>query len=200
MAIYTLFGQPANPATLAADPTDYTMGVQFSVSAAGTLTAIWFFSAAGAVQLPGTIALFAVSGQSLVASQAASWSGAAGSGWVRAPFTVPPALAAGTAYKACIFDNAGSNFYSATLHYWDTGPGASGVTNGPLSAPNSASSAQGQDTFTVGAVLAYPATVSNAANYWVDPVVSVAVAVTVQGQQQASGRTMLRKRLLYADI
>lgn len=174
MPVYTLFGQPATPAALAADTTNYTMGVQFSVSqAGGTLTAIWFFSAPGAGSLPATIALFAVAGQALVTSQAAAWSGAAGSGWVRAAFTVPPSLTAGTAYKAAVLDNANTNWYSATAHDWDTGAHAGGASNGPLSAPNNAGAAQGQDTFTASGALSYPATASNASNYWVDPEVSL---------------------------
>src|SRR5579872_549059 len=134
---FTLFGQTGG-AALTADPTDYTMGVQFTVSRAAALKAIWFYSAPGAASLPGTIALYAVTGAALVASQAAAWSGAAGSGWVRAAFGSPPALASGTAYKACVFDNFGNNFYSTTAHYWDTGAGAGGITNGPLSTPNNA--------------------------------------------------------------
>jgi hypothetical protein len=166
---FTLFSQPANAATLTADSAAYTMGVQFTVSRGATLQAVWFFSAAGAASLPGSIALFQVSGASLVTSQAATWSGAAGSGWVRAPFTTPPALTAGMAYKAAIFDNAANSFYSSTAHYWDTGVGAAGITNGPLSAPNNAGGDGGQDTFFTGGVITYPATSFNATNYWVDP-------------------------------
>lgn len=170
MTAYTLFGQPANPATLTSDSADYTMGVQFSVSQAGcTLTAVWFWSAPGAAGLPETIALWAVTGQSLVHSETASWSGAAGSGWVKATFASPPSLTASTAYKASVFSNSGNFFYSGTSHYWDTGAGSAGITNGPLSAPSNAGAAQGQDTFTSGSVMAYPATSFNASNYWVDP-------------------------------
>lgn len=172
MTTYTLFSQAATGSSLAADNTNYTMGVQFSVNVTGcTLIAIWFYSAATAGSLPATIALYAVTGQTLVHSEAATWSGAAGSGWVRAPFTSPPSLTSGAAYKAAVFDNAGTNWYSATAHYWDTGAGSGGASSGPLNAPNNAGAAQGQDTFTSGS-LAYPATSFNAANYWVDPEIS----------------------------
>ena len=174
MPAYTLFGQSLTGA-LAADAATYTMGVQFSVSQAATLTAVWFYSAPGAANLPSQIALFAVSGASLITSQAAAWSGAAGSGWVRAPFTSPPALAAGISYKACIGDfiNNG-NFYSAIAHYWDTGAGQNGISNGPLSAPNNAGADHGQSSFHNAAVLAYPDASFNATNYLVDPEVTVA--------------------------
>lgn len=169
MAVYTLFGQPASPAALATDSGTYEMGVQFSVSADSELTAIWFYSAPGAVSLPAEIDLYLVSGAGLVSSQTASWSGAAGSGWVRAAFSTPAILQTGTSYKACILANAGSNFYAATNHYWDTGPGASGITSGPLSAPNNAGGNGGQDTFISATAHAYPNTSSNATNYWIDP-------------------------------
>lgn len=170
MPTYTLFSQ-ANPgAALVSDTGAYTFGVQFSVSVQGYgLAAIWWYSAAGAGGLPGTIALFTVAGSSLVHSEAASWSGAAGSGWVRAAFTSPPALTASTAYKGCtFFNNTGVNFYAATSHYWDSGAGSAGVTNGPLTAPNNAGSSPGQDAFLNSAVLGYPASTFNSTNYWVD--------------------------------
>lgn len=175
MAVYTLFSQGTTGATLTADSADYTMGVQFSVSQAATLTAIWFYSASGAGALPDTIALYDVSSTSLITSQAASWSGAAGSGWVRAAFTSPPSLTASTAYKAAVGEFSGNFFYAGVSHYWDTtGAGASGISNGPLSAPNNAGASGGQDTFTSGTSLAYPSSSFGAANYWVDPEITTA--------------------------
>lgn len=172
MAIYTLFSQTGGGALAGSDATAYTMGVQFTVSQSATLNAIWFYSAAGAAVLPQTILLYAVTGQALVHSETASWSGAAGSGWVRAAFSSPPALAASTAYKASVAQSTGQVWYSATSQYWSSGAGSGGITNGPLSAPNNATSAQGQDTFDTS-VPAYPNTSFSAANYWVDPEVSV---------------------------
>lgn len=172
MTAYTLFRQSGG-STVSPDSTAYTMGVEFSASADGcTLAAIWFYSASGAFALPETIALYQVSGQSLVHSELASWSGAIGSGWVRAAFASPPALTSGTNYKACILENSGNFFYSATPHYWDTGAGANGISNGPLSAPSNANADGGQDTFNAASVLAYPAGSFNASNYWIDPEIS----------------------------
>jgi hypothetical protein len=181
LTAYTLFGQPASPASVVADTNAYTMGVQFSVSAAATLSAVWFWSGPGTAALPSAIALYAVSGQSLVHSETAAWSGAAGSGWVRAAFTSPPALAAGTAYKAAVFypaSGAPSDWYSSTAHYWDTGAGSGGITSGPLSAPASSGADGGQDTFTQSGTIAYPDSSFGAANYWADPEVTVTAAVT----------------------
>ena len=174
MPVFTLFGQPAGFSTLTADNANYVMGVQFTTSQAGTLTAIWWFSPPGAGALPGTIDLWQVSGASLVASQVASWSGAAGSGWVRAPFTSPPALTPGTAYKAAIFKNDGAvaSFYGSIANYWSSGAGSGGITSGPLTAPNNGGGDGGQDTFNASNANAYPATSFNATNYGVDPEVT----------------------------
>src|SRR6516164_5404624 len=110
---FTLFSQ-AGGAALAADPTAYTMGVQFKVSTVGvtsaTLTAVWFNSPAGAASLPGRIALYLVAG-------------AAGAGWVRAPGTSPPALTVGGSYKGCILRAVGANCYGSTARYWTSGAG-----------------------------------------------------------------------------
>jgi Domain of unknown function (DUF4082) len=182
VATYTLFSQATHGA-LVSDTSAYTMGVQFTVSTPATLAAVWFYSDTGAVLLPQTIALYAVSGTSLVHSEGTtgspvSWSGAAGSGWIRAAFASPPSLTASTGYKAAVFDETGAagNWYSITSHYWDSGAGSGGITNGPLSAPSSAGGDGGQDTFHSGGTLTYPGDSFNASNYWMDPEVSVAAA------------------------
>lgn len=172
MAVYTLFSQGATGSSLTADATAYTMAVQFSVGVSGsTLTAVWFYSATGAGVLPQTILLYQVSGASLVHSESASWSGAAGSGWVRAVFTSPPSLASGTSYKAAVAQNTNANWYSTTANYWSSGAGAGGITSGPLTGVNNAGGDGGQDTFTTG-VPSYPSSSFNASNYWMDPEVT----------------------------
>lgn len=198
--VYTLFNQgTSGPVT--ADANAYTLGVQFTVSQAGaTLTGILFYSPTGAVNLPGTIALFAVTGATLVHSEAATWSGAVGSGWVKASFTAPPVLTPGTKYKACVLNAAGTgNWYAGIAHYWDTGAGAAGITNGPLSAPNNAGGDGGQDTFTQSSTLTYPSSSFNAADYQVDPEVTT-TALAAGTQQQQGGRSMFRRYLDLADL
>lgn len=164
----TLFAQVATGTTLNDDNEPYTMGVQFSVTVAGTLTAIWWYSAATATVLPQTIALYLTTG-TLVTSQSATWSGAAGSGWVRAPFTSPPSLSTSTNYKGCILmSTAATKFYSSTVSYWSTGAGASGITNGYITAPNTGSSVNGQCSYFQGSTLTYPNSSFSGSNYWVD--------------------------------
>lgn len=205
VATYDLFGQPPGWAALTADTTAYTLGVQFSVALTAGQTAIAsgirFFSASGAGELPQKITVFAVSGHGIVESETAAWSGAAGSGWVTALFAVPPALASGASYKAAVTDTTvvPPNWYSAIGAYWSTGPGAAGITNGPLSAPNNAGGDGGQGTFNQGLLVTYPLTSFNATNYGVDVVVRVtspAAAVPAGG----GGTSMLRRSLLWADL
>jgi hypothetical protein len=186
--VYTLFSQQPTGSSIAGDTSAYTLGVQFSVSQAGSLTAVWFYSASGAGALPSTIALFTVAGGTLVHSEAASWSGAAGSGWIRAAFTAPALLTAATAYKACVLTPSGANWYSATSLYWSSGAGAGGTTSGPLSAPNNAGASPGQDSFNAGASLTYPAGTFNAANYWVDPEFTVPGTFTPAAAEYGTGR------------
>lgn len=167
----TLFSQAATGQPAAADATAYTLGIEFAVSRPVTLDAIWFSSPASAVVLPQTIALFITPAGTLVHSEAASWSGAAASGWVKASFASPPALSSGVKYVAAVLQNTAANWYSGTSAYWTTGAGSGGITNSPLSAPNSANAATNQDQFHVGATLTFP-TSGNGSNYWIDPEVT----------------------------
>jgi hypothetical protein len=145
--------------------------MQFSVSIACTMTAVWFYSAPGAGALPGTIVLYNATLESVIHSESASWSGAAGSGWVRAAFGTPPSLVSSTQYAVSVYQSTSVNWYSATATYWTTGPGASGITSGILTAPSSAASILGQDFFNASSSQ-YPAG-ANGANYWIDPEVFV---------------------------
>lgn len=175
MTTYTLFQQNIT-ASLNADTLGYTLAVQFSVTQNNlTLTSIWWYSAPTVTVLPTTIALYTSSG-TLVASQTPTWSGAAGSGWVSANFTTPPALLTGTNYYGCVFYGGGSPWYTSIDNYWSTGPGANGITNGPLTAPNSNNSVVGQDPFSPVSTGVHVPTQSNTSrNYLVD------VAVTTTG-------------------
>jgi hypothetical protein len=173
MTVYTLFGQPALGLTVISDASQYTFGMQFSLSSNASLTGIWFYSGTAASQVPNACAIYAVTGQVLVASAApATWSGAAGSGWVKCTFPGSTTLLASTNYKVvaqALADVGDGNWYSASIHYWDSGAGAGGLTNGPITAPNNAGGDGGQGTFvTPSPALAYPSSSFNADNYWVD--------------------------------
>lgn len=204
MGTNTLFGQPAAPATLVSDTGAYTFGLQFTLSQAAPLTGIWFYSAPGAGALPDHCGIFAVSGHGAVTgtvNNAPSWSGAAGSGWVKCTYDGSTILAAATSYKVAVAYAGGSNFYSASSHYWDTtGAGASGLTSGIITAPNNAGGDGGQDTFVLAVGLTYPGTSFNATNYWLDVEVSVPSAARLLGCLAAGSRRRCRARGLWHGV
>jgi hypothetical protein len=163
----------------------WTLGTEFKLSQSCTLNNIWFYSQSGVTQLPTECAIYNVATQLKVAgtvSSSPSWSGAAGSGWVSCAYA-GVTLPAGD-YKVTVYNggSVASAWSATTFPYWaSTGPGASGITTGPLSAPNVATAtAPGQSTYTVGD--AWPDTYSGSANgatYWVDVEVTPVTAPNV---------------------
>lgn len=180
MAVYRIFSAVSGPGAVASDQLEYTMGMQFTLSQSCSLTGIWFWTASGAGELPKKCAIYAVSGTSIVTgteNDTPSWSGAAGSGWVKCTYNGAVTLAASTSYKVAVNGGGGgNNWYSATAHYWDSGAGSGGLTSGPITAVNNGGGDGGQDTFTQTGSLAYPATSFNAGNYWADVEVTTAAA------------------------
>jgi hypothetical protein len=76
-------------------------------------------------------------------------------------------------YKVAVVNGAASPEMrnAATLDYWTTGPGASGIISGPLTAPNLAgATAPGQGSYNQGPSFVYPDTsdTGGAPAYWVD--------------------------------
>lgn len=165
MAIYTLFGQSGG-GSIDGYTGQQANGLQFSVSQPCTLTAIWFYSAPGAVTLPVENGLFTVTGGSLVFSNSTpAWSGAAASGWVRSACS--QALTAGTNYEAAVLGDGVNAWYPITSGYW-TG---SGITNGPLSCPND------PNYYVDGAGFSFPDVSYGTYNLWLDVEVTTAGAV-----------------------
>jgi hypothetical protein len=177
VTVYTLFGQGA-AGSLVSDASVYTFGMQFSLSQDAALTGIWWYSAADAASLPTACVIYAVTGQAKVSgteNDSPTWSGAAGSGWVKCAYDGSITLTASTAYKVCAFNANGGdgNWYSVTSHYWDTGTGSGGLTSGIITAPDNAGADGGQDAFSGDEALDYPDTSFNAGNYWLDVQVTV---------------------------
>ena len=117
MTTSTLFGQ-ANPGSVTSGAGNAgTNGLHFTVSASCQLDGIWHYSPSPSTQLPTSIGLYTTQASpatgTLVTSQAASWSGAAGSGWVFAAFTSPPSLTSGVNYMAAKFRNDATNEWVA---------------------------------------------------------------------------------------
>lgn len=200
--------QPVPPNTQLDSALNFTLATEFKLSQACTLNKIWFYSPATSTQLPTTTGIWNVATQQTVAgtvNTSPSWSGAAASGFISVSYT-GVTLGAGD-YKVSVFNGAATPgiWASNTLNYWDTGPGANGIVTGPLSAPNVTNAASpGQGTFHQGVTFAWPDTYTGAPNsgqtYWVDVEVTPLPVIGGTGNQQQSGRSMLRKRLMTADL
>lgn len=200
-------GGTVTTTTQVTDVGSYTFGNQFSLSQQARLTGIWFYSPQALGTLPAAATVptscgiyraadpSAGQGQLLVQNSAPTWSGAAGSGWIKCTFDGGVTLFPSINYKVCVQTNGGTSFYTATSNYWSSGPGASGITTGIITAPNNASADGGQSTYTTpstGSVLTYPDTANSAENLWVDVEVTTGIPAPnppVQGFALKSPRT-----------
>jgi hypothetical protein len=165
-------GYPVLPGQTSSDTTGYALATEFTLTESCTLDNIWFYSASGAGALPTRCAIWNVASQSEVSgtdNSSPAWSAAAGSGWVSCAYS-GVTLPAGD-YKVAVYCGGGAQWYYATTAYWTTGPGASGITSGPVTAPGATTATSpGQSTYNTGS-WAYPQTYASSAggeNYWVD--------------------------------
>lgn len=147
-------GFPTIPPTDNDDEFEQTMGTEFTLSEACTLSKIWFYSPPGATALPTRCGIWNVASQDVVEgtdNTSPTWSGAAASGWVSCSYSdVGVTLPMGD-YKVTVYTPGGTgNFYEETEEYFGgNGPAApAGITYGPLSAPNTTNATPpGQTTF-----------------------------------------------------
>jgi len=171
------------------------MGTEFLLSGPCTLDNIWFYSPPGAGVLPSRTAIWDVSTKAVVAgtdNTSPTWSGAAGSGWVACPYngvTLPRGD-----YKTTVYYGGGSDFYEELEDYFGTGAGASGITAGPLTAPNTTNAtAPGQTSFHHGGFV-YPDTYDtdfDGQTRWVDVEVTPSSAPPPPPPTTESGGTFL---------
>lgn len=159
--------------TLATDTSAATLTMQFSLTQDAELSGIWWYSASGASLLPSQCGIYRTSDQTLVTSKTAvSWSGAAGSGWVKCTFDGSVTLSANTHYKVAVFSAGGSDWYPAGNNYWSTGAGKNGLQSGIIRAPQDSQvfgPEVGQGAYHIGNTgLYYPDSTYQASNYWVD--------------------------------
>jgi hypothetical protein len=164
---------PTLPGAAQSGPVPYTLATEFQLSQACTLDNIWFYSGAGAGDLPTRCGIWNVSSQSVVSGTdktSPSWSGAAGSGWVACSYS-GVTLPAGD-YKVAAYYGGQNKWFQFVTGYWaNGGPGAAGISTGPLTAPNVANATSpGQSTYGEGS-WTYPQTygaAGNGENYWID--------------------------------
>jgi hypothetical protein len=152
-SLFSLSDTPSVTATN--DPKAGELGMKFVASVGGTITGLRYYKSA---QDPGTHtgSLWSSTGTRLAT---ATFTNETASGWQTVIFAQPIALSAGTTYVASYHSNGR---YAVTSNYF-----TSSRTNGPLTAPSSATSG-GNGVYTYGANSLFPTKSHNASNYWVD--------------------------------
>ena len=158
------------------DPSSVELGTRFRTSAAGNVTALRFYKHA---QNTGThVGSLWSAGGTLLAQ--VTFSGETASGWQVQTLATPVTLTPNTDYVVSYHTSSG--FYNGDDNYF----AASGVSSGPLLAPqNGSGGANG--LYKYGASSVFPTDTYNSENYWVDVVfntsgsgdaVAPAVAIT----------------------
>jgi len=181
MAVYTLFQGNTHNLDTSNDNGAFTLGVQFSVSQSAALTGVWFYSGPDLTgsTLPTDTAIYDIATTSIVSGthqSSVTWSGAALSGWVKSTYNGSVTLQPGHNYVAVVYSPPQSvTWFDDAYGYWTLYAGSSGITNGPLSAPSSASAVNGQAVYDGSGSLAFPASTVQGYDFGVD------VEVTING-------------------
>ncbi len=157
----SIWASTAQPSVASAnDPGPVNLGVQFTPAVNGWISGIRFYK--------GTVNTGTHVGSLWTASGAllgqVTFTNESASGWQEADFSSPIAVTAGTTYVASYFAPNGG--YSVNSAYF----ASAGVTNGPLTAPQSSAVSGGNGVYTYGSSPAFPSSSYNATNYWVDVV------------------------------
>jgi Domain of unknown function (DUF4082)/Bacterial Ig-like domain len=147
------------------DPSSVELGVKFKASVSGFISGIRFYkSVANIGTHTGT--LWSATGASLATG---TFTNETTQGWQQLNFTTPVAITPGTTYVA--------SYYAPSGHYAVASGGfTSAVTNGPLTAPSSSTSA-GNGVYLYGHD-AFPTASYGASNYFVDVVLTSTPGVT----------------------
>jgi methionine-rich copper-binding protein CopC len=157
----SLWSSTATPSIASSgDTSAVNLGVEFTPSGNGWISGIRFYKGSGNT---GTHigALWTTSGSLL---GQVTFTNESASGWQQANFSSPIPVTAGTTYIASYFAPSGD--YSVSSAYFTS----TGVTNGPLTAPQSSAVSLGNGLYGYSGSLAFPNNTYNATNYWVDVV------------------------------
>lgn len=177
MTDYDLFGAMTGPATSVVDAgSQYTLATEWYVTSAVWLKGYKFWrpddGGSPAVTGPIIARTWTASGSAVAGTDAAFTLSGSGAQTVLLSTPVALSIGPGVSYRT------GAHFpngrYPFTANFWSSGPGASGIINGPLVGPNQSSATEAeQGSLAVGAALAFPGNGSpNAAFYWVTPIIT----------------------------
>jgi hypothetical protein len=157
----SIWPNTAQPSVASANDTNaINLGVQFTTSVNGWVAGIRFYKGTGNT---GTHVGNLWTSTGTLLGQV-TFTGESASGWQVAYFSSPIPVTGGTTYVASYFAPNGS--YAADTAYFAN----TGVTNGPLTAPQSSAVSPGNGLYTYGNSPTFPSNTYNAANYWVDVV------------------------------
>ncbi|MEU0940303.1 DUF4082 domain-containing protein [Embleya sp. NPDC005971] len=143
------------------------LGTEVVLSSTGWVTALHFWRATLSELGPVTGAVYAVVSGAQVPGTAVTFT-LSGTGWQTATPATPVQLAASVRYVVVIHH---TDRYAGTGGYFASGPGASGITSGILTAPSAAavsSAPIGNGRFDEAGTIAAPTTTFNGGNYWSD--------------------------------
>jgi hypothetical protein len=158
VSLFTASNTPAQ--TNLNDGSPLEVGVKFTSSVAGQITALKFYRSAGDTG-PDLVDLWTATGTNLAR---ASFTNTAASGWQTVNLSTPVNIAANTTYVAS---------YHTTGEYVVTEPYfTAAVTNGTLTAP-STTTAGGNGVYGYGGTNTnglFPTNTFNSSNYWADVV------------------------------
>lgn len=170
MAAYQFWPDTTPAGLTAGAASSFTLGTQFTVTQACALARVRWHSPAGAAALPTVCGVWDIGVQAVVAEDAAPhWqlspgggNATPGAGWVYCDFTsAAVTLQPGVNYAAAVFQPASVAWWATQAGYWTSGSGlggASGLINGPLTAPNTGSSVNGQGCDDTSGTWAFPGT------------------------------------------
>ncbi|SPP93895.1 DUF4082 domain-containing protein [Bradyrhizobium vignae] len=160
-AAVSLFAASSTPAqTNLNDGTPLEVGVKFTSSTAGQITALKFYRSPGDTG-SDLLDLWSSTGTKLAS---ATFSNTTATGWQTVTLATPVSIAANTTYVASYHT---SGAYVVTSNFF-----TSAVTSGPLTAPSSASSG-GNGVYSYGGTSSagiFPTSTFSASNYWADVV------------------------------
>ena len=143
------------------DGSPLEVGVKFSSSAAGQITALKFYRSPGDTG-PDVLDLWSSTGTLLAST---TFTNTTASGWQTVSLTTPVSIVANTTYVASYHTNG---VYVATSNFF-----TSAVSSGPLTAPSSASVSGGNGVYSYGGtstVGLFPTHTFSATNYYADVV------------------------------
>jgi hypothetical protein len=162
VTVYSIWNQAA-PTISGHGGQTATAGAIFTLSQPAALTGIWYYSDSAESALPTECAIWDVASKSIISSThnaSPSWSGAAGSGWVKCTYNGSVTLdARADGYVSTVLINVGSKAFQSSTPY----PVTSGIITAPVSELGLVNS-----PYQNSASLVFPGTSGGALNWFVD--------------------------------